>query len=88
MIAKDETLFVVMDALSQVRRRRGTEKIPSHSHDVTGRVAASFSNTQSFGYISLLHFFNDMLLFLVAISHHIQATCVSMTIAQCRPHLC
>ena len=59
MIAKDETLFVVMDALSQVRRRRGTEKIPSHSHDVTGRVAASFSNTESFGYISLLHFFND-----------------------------
>ena len=59
MIAKDETLFVVMDALNQVRRRRGTEKLPSHSHDVTGRVAASFSNTESFGYISLLHVFND-----------------------------
>ena len=31
----------------------------SHSHDVTGRVAASFSNTGEFGYMSLLHFFND-----------------------------
>ena len=29
-----------------------------------------------------------MLLFLVAISHHIQAICVSMTIAQCQPLLC
>ena len=29
-----------------------------------------------------------MLLFLAAVSHHIQAICVSMTIAQCQPHLC
>ena len=59
MIAKDESLFVVMDALNQVRRRRRTEKLLSHSDDVTSRVAASFSNTERFGYISLLHFFND-----------------------------
>ena len=59
MIAKDENLFVVMDALNQVRRHRRTEKLLSHSHDVTGRVAAIFSNTERFGYISLLHFFND-----------------------------
>ena len=58
MIAKDESLFVVMDALNQVRRSHRTSKL-SHSHDVTGRVAASFSNTERFRYISLLHFFND-----------------------------
>ena len=57
MIAKDESLFVVMDALNQVRRSHRTSKL-SHSH-VTGRVAASFSNTERFRYISLLHFFND-----------------------------
>ena len=28
-------------------------------HDVIGKVAESFSNTKRFGYISLLHFFND-----------------------------
>ena len=59
MIAKDESLFLVMNALNQVRRRRRTEKLHSHSHDVTGRVAASFSSTERFRYISLLHFFND-----------------------------
>ena len=59
MIAKDESLFVVMDALNHVCRRHRTEKRLPHTHDVTGRVAASFSNTESFGYISLLHFFND-----------------------------
>ena len=59
MIAKDESLFVVMDALNQVCRRHRTEKLLPHTYDVTGRVAASFSNTESFGYISLLHFFND-----------------------------
>ena len=48
MIAKDESLFVVMDVLSQVRRRRRTENLLSHSHDVTGRVTASFSNTERF----------------------------------------
>ena len=58
MIAKDESLFVFMDTLNQVRRRRRTEKLFSHSH-VTGRVAANFSNTEMFRYISLLHFFND-----------------------------
>ena len=35
------------------------EKILSYSHDVTGRVAASFNNTERFGHISLLYFFND-----------------------------
>ena len=59
MIAKDESLFVVMDALNQVCRRHRTEKLLSNSHDVTGRVAASFSNTEGFGYISLLRCFND-----------------------------
>ena len=59
MIAKDESLFVVMDALSQVRRHRRTEKLLSPSHDVARRVAASFSNTERFGYISLLHYFNN-----------------------------
>ena len=59
MIAKDESLFVVMDALNQVCRGCRTEKLLSHSHNVTGRVAASFSNTERFRYISLLHFFND-----------------------------
>ena len=57
MIAKDESL-VVMDALNQVFRRR-MEKLLSHFDDVTGRVAANFSNTERFGYISLLHFLKD-----------------------------
>ena len=48
MIAKDERLFVVMDALNQVCRRRRMEKLLSHSHDLTGRVEASFSNMESF----------------------------------------
>ena len=56
MTAKDESLFVVMDALNQVRRRRRMEKFFSDLHDVTGRVAASFSKTER---CSLLHFFND-----------------------------
>ena len=34
MIAKDENLFVVMDALNQVSRGRRTEKLYSHLHDV------------------------------------------------------
>ena len=55
MIAKDQSLFVLMDALC---RRRRTEKLLLPSHDVTDRVAASFSNMAKFGYISLLHFFN------------------------------
>ena len=45
MIVKDESLFLVMDALNQVRRGCRTEKLLSHSHDGTGKVAASFSNT-------------------------------------------
>ena len=36
-----------------------TEKLLSHSHDITGRVATSFSDVKIFEYISLLHFFND-----------------------------
>ena len=63
MIAKDESLFVVMDALNQVRRHRSTEKALLHSHDVTDRVAASFSNTERLEYISLLHFFNNDVIF-------------------------
>ena len=59
MIAENESLFVFMNALNQVCRRRRTEKILSYSHDVAGRVAASFSNTERFGHISLLHFFKD-----------------------------
>ena len=84
MIAKDESLFVVMDALKQVHRLCRTEKLLSHSHDVTDKTAVSFGNTEGFGYISL----TMMLLFLVIISHHIQVICVSMRIAQCQPHLC
>ena len=53
MIVKDKSIFVVMDALNQVRRRRRMEKLLSHLHDVTGRVAVRFR------YISLLHFIND-----------------------------
>ena len=36
-----------------IRRRRKMEKLLSHLHDVTGKVAVSFR------YISLLHFIND-----------------------------
>ena len=54
MTAKDESLFVVMDALNQVRGRRRAEKHRSHSHDFTRRVAASFEKT-----VSSLHFFDD-----------------------------
>ena len=54
MITKDE--FVVMDTLSQVRRHCRKEKLLLHLHNVTGRVAASFSNMEMFGYISLLQF--------------------------------
>ena len=54
MITKDE--FVVMDTLSQVRRHRRKEKLLLHLHNVTGSVAASFSKTERFGYISLLQF--------------------------------
>ena len=79
MTAKDESLFVVMDALNQVRGRRRAEKHRSHSHDFTRRVAASFEKTVSSLTITLL--------FLVAICHHIQTICVSMMIAQCQPHL-
>ena len=57
MIAEDESLFVVMDTLNQVRRRGRMEKLLSNSHDITGRVVVSFINTEKFG--SLLHFFND-----------------------------
>ena len=88
MIAKDESLFVVMNALNQFRRGCRTEKLFSHSHDGTGKVAGSFSNTERFGYISLLHLFNDDTIFLVIISDHIPAINVSMTTSQCQPHLC
>ena len=59
MIAKDKILFVIMDTLNKVRRYCRMEKLLSNSHDVTGRVASSFSNTDRFGNISLLHFFNN-----------------------------
>ena len=88
MIAKDESLFVVIDALNQVRRGCRTEKRLWHLHDGTGKVAGSFNNTERFGYISLLHFFNDDIIFLVIISDPIPAICVSMTTSQCKPHLC
>ena len=55
MIAKDESLFVIIDVLNQVCR---TVKLLSNSH-VLGRVAASFSNTERSGYLSLLHCFNN-----------------------------
>ena len=59
MITKDESLSVVIDPLNQVLRHCRTEKLLSHLHDVTGRVAASFNNTEKFEYIPLLHFFNN-----------------------------
>ena len=46
MIAKDESLFVVIDALNQVRRGCRTEKRLWHLHDGTGKVAGSFNNTE------------------------------------------
>ena len=57
MIAKHESLFVIMDAFNMVCRRLRTEKVLSHSH--AGRVAESFSNKERFEYIFSLHFFND-----------------------------
>ena len=48
-----------MDVLNQVGRRCRKEKLLSHSHDATGRIAASFSKTERFGYMSLRHLFND-----------------------------
>ena len=86
MIAKDESLFV-MDALNQVCRRRRLEKLLSHSHDVTGRLATSFSNTEGLDTYLYCHSLTKILLFLVAVSHHIQTICVSMTIAQCQAYL-
>ena len=53
------SLFVVVDAVNQVGRGCRTEKLLLHSHDVTGRVATSFSKKESFGYIFLPHFLND-----------------------------
>ena len=82
MIAKDENLFVVMDALNQVCWGRRTVKLLSHSYDVIGRVAREGLDTYFYCTILVM-----MLLFLVAISHHIQSICISMTIAQCQPHL-
>ena len=55
MIAKDESLFAIIDVLNQVCR---TVKLLSNSR-VLGRVAASFSNKERFGYLSLLHCFNN-----------------------------
>ena len=77
-----------MDALNQVLMCLRTKKLLSHLYDVTGRVAESVSNTERFGYISSLHYFKNDTIFLVEISHHNQVICVSMTIAQCQPHLC
>ena len=54
MISKDESVFVVVYVLNQVRRCRRMEKFLSH--DVTGKVAVGFSKTER---CSLLLFFND-----------------------------
>ena len=59
LIVKDKSLFVVMDALNQFRRCCRMEKLLSYLYNVTVRVAASFSDTERFRYISLLHFFKD-----------------------------
>ena len=48
IIAQDESLLVVMDALKQVYRRCRMKKLLSHSHDVTGGFPASFTNTERF----------------------------------------
>ena len=54
MIAKN--VFVVIDTLNQVCRHRRKENLLLHWHDVTSRVAASFSKTERFEYISSVHF--------------------------------
>ena len=54
-----KTTSCVYWVLNQVCTFRKTGKIFLHSLDVIGRVAGSFSNTDRFGYISLLHFFSD-----------------------------
>ena len=62
-----------MHGLNQVCRRRRTERLLLHLHEVTRRVEASFINTKRLD-ISLLHFFNDDAIvfccFFVAIPHH------------------
>ena len=86
MIAKDESLFVVLDALNQICRHHTTGNLISHAHDVTVRVT-KLSNTERFRCISFLRFFNDDAIVLVATSRHVQAIRVSMMIAQCQPYL-
>ena len=76
-----------MDVLYQVRRRRRTEKIISPLHDVTGRVATSLVKRKGLDIYLYYTSLTMMLLLLVAIFHHIQIICVSMTIAQCQLHL-
>ena len=39
--------------------RRITEKLLSHLQDVTGKVAAIFSNTEKFGYLSSSQCFHN-----------------------------
>ena len=87
MIAKDESLFVVMDALNQVCRRRKTEnsfRIRMILQVDLQQVLVTRKGLDTYLYCTSL---TVMLVFLVAISHHIQAICAPMTIAQSQPHL-
>ena len=76
-----------MDALNQVLMCLRTKKLLSHLHDVTGRTTESVSNTERFGYISSLTTLRMMLFFWLKFLITIKSF-VSMTIAQCQPHLC
>ena len=82
MIAKDESLFMVMDAFNMVCRRRRTEK----SFRIRMQVELQKVLVTRKGLNTYFHctFLTMMLFCLVAISHQIQAICVSMTIAQCQ----
>ena len=72
IIISDESLFVVMNGLRQVRRHHNTEKLLSQSQEVIERIATIFSNIGSFGYLIHQAFLTVMLMLLVKISHQIQ----------------
>ena len=74
-----------MNALNQVVRHSRTEKLHPYSHGITGRVAALAVLVTQNGLDAYLYCnsLTMMLLLLIAISRHIQAISVSMTIAQC-----
>ena len=86
MIAKGVRFFVVMNALSQVQWYCRTERLLSHSHDVTGKVVVLVTQK---GLDTYFYFTSLMmiLLFLVAIFPNIQGIFVSMAIAQCQQHV-